>query len=152
MTTICFDKRIGVMAGDKLACVGDNKHGRVTKVFKMHGSLIGIAGASDVAVAILRWFENGRSDDDWPELQYDSTECSVLVVEPDGVVSMYERYPIPIVMEQEMHAIGSGRDFALAAMLLGCDPAKAVDVASALDCYTGGGIDVVCLGDAGQAH
>lgn len=138
------------MAGDKMASAENTKHGRITKVFKINGSLIGFSGASDVAAAILRWFEGGCSDDDWPELQYENTDCNVLVVSPDGVVKVYERYPIPIVMEQDFHAIGSGRDFALAALHLGHDPVTAVRVASELDSYTGGGIDVVSLGNADQ--
>lgn len=148
LTTVCYNRKVGVMAGDRMACIGENKHGVITKVFKVEGALVGFSGHSDVAVAILRWISGGRKDEDWPELQYENTDCSVLVVEADGVVKMYERYPIPIVMEQDLHAIGSGRDFALAAMHLGCDPIKAVEVASVFDCYTGSGVDAVCLGEA----
>lgn len=151
MTTVAYSKKFGIMAADKLACIGDNKHGIVTKVFKIKGSLIGFSGASDVAVTILRWFERGCSEDDWPELQYDNRECSVLVVSADNVVKMYERYPIPIIMEHDIHAIGSGQDFALAAMHLGHDPIKAIEVASALDCYTGNGVDAVYLNE-GSKH
>jgi ATP-dependent protease HslVU (ClpYQ) peptidase subunit len=151
MTTIAYSRALGVMAGDKMASTGDSKHGRVTKVFKIKGSLIGFSGSLDVGVAILRWFENDCNEDYWPELQYESLECNVLVVGPDGVVRVYERYPVPIVMEQNIHAIGSGRDFALAAMHLGFDPVKAVEVASELDGCTGGGVDVVYL-NATESH
>jgi ATP-dependent protease HslVU (ClpYQ) peptidase subunit len=139
------------MAGDKMASIGDNKHGRVTKVFKINGSLIGFSGSLDVGVAILRWFKSDCKEDYWPELQYENVECNVLVVSPDGIVKMYERYPVAVVMEQDIHAIGSGRDFALAAMHLGLDPVKAVEVASALDGFTGGGVDFVCL-DLAESH
>lgn len=146
MTTIAYAN--GIMAGDKQANIGDNgKHGRVTKVFKINGCLIGFSGHSDVAMALLRWFSGGCKDEDWPELQYENRDCAMLVVEESGVVKMYERYPIPIVMEHKFHAIGSGRDFAMAAMHLGHDPIKAVEVACELDAYTGGGIDVVFLKD-----
>ncbi len=138
------------MAADKLAVSGNGKHGRVTKIFKVNGHLVGIAGAMDVAIALLRWFENGCDDDDWPSLQHDERECSMMVVSPEGVISVYERYPLPIVFEQGAHAIGSGRDFALAAMLLGCDPMKAIEVASELDAWTGGGVDALLLQDVDQ--
>jgi hypothetical protein len=36
-------------------------------------------------------------------------------------------------------------------MHLGCDPVKAVEVASELDGYTGGGVDVVYL-NAAESH
>lgn len=41
------------------------------------------------------------------------------------------------------HAIGSGRDFALAAMRLGKSAREAVEIAAEFDIYTGGNIDVV---------
>lgn len=145
MTTIAYSRKFGIMAGDKLASVGDNRHAVVTKVFKIDGALIGFSGSLDVSMAILRWFKNGRKEEDWPDLQYEQRECSVLVVEKDGVVKMYERYPVGMVMEHDIHAIGSGKDFALAALHLGHDPVKAIEVATALDGYTGNGIDVVYL-------
>lgn len=45
------------------------------------------------------------------------------------------------------HAIGSGRDFALAAMHLGKHPRAAVEVARLFDVHTGG--EIVCLGHRG---
>ena len=66
LTTIAYND--GIMAADKLAVSGNGKHGRVTKIFKVNGHLVGIAGAMDVAIALLRWFENGCDDDDWPSL------------------------------------------------------------------------------------
>lgn len=41
------------------------------------------------------------------------------------------------------HAIGSGRDFALAAMRLGKSPREAVELSAEFDVYTGGEIEVV---------
>jgi ATP-dependent protease HslVU (ClpYQ) peptidase subunit len=143
MTTIAY--KAGVMAGDKMASEGNSKVGVTTKIFKRNGHLVGFSGRSDTAHLLLWWFERGAKEEEWPDPYDDDTDCSMIVVTPDGKVLFYERFPIPIRMENEFCAIGSGRDFALAAMELGCDPEKAVEVACRLDAYSGNGIDVLCL-------
>lgn len=145
MTTICYAQ--GIMAADRMVASNNSRHGLMTKIHKIDGHLVGISGSADVAVALLAWFKNGRSDDDWPSLQHEESECSMMVVTPEGVITVYDRYPLPIVFSQSFHAIGSGRDFALAALHLGHDPVKAIEVASALDLYTGSGVDALRLTD-----
>jgi ATP-dependent protease HslVU (ClpYQ) peptidase subunit len=144
MTTVVFAN--GVMAADRMACEGNNKSGRMTKIFRSRGHLVGFSGSADVSMVLLRWFENGANEEEWPDPHGDDNlESSMLVVTPAGQVLQYERFPIPLIMEHEFHAIGSGRDFALAALHLGCDARAAVELASKLDAYTGGGIDTLSL-------
>lgn len=147
MTTVAY--KSGVMAADRMACEGNTKYGRMTKIHRSRGYLLGFSGAADVAMALLRWFENGADPAEWPDPHgEDRTEASMLVVSPAGSVMCYERFPVPLIMEQEYHAIGSGRDFALAVMHMGHDPIKAVEVACELDAFSGGGIDVIRLQDS----
>ena len=81
----------------------------------------------------VRWRTPSQRDkDDWQP---------VLVIEADGTPSLYERTPHPIRYEQRHVAIGSGREYAIAAMYLGKNAVEAVDVACALDGGCGGGID-----------
>lgn len=63
----------------------------------------------------------------------------------DGSLWKYERTPHPLKFPPQQFAIGSGRDFALAAMYLGCDAAGAVHVACEFDSACGNGVDVVTL-------
>jgi 20S proteasome alpha/beta subunit len=147
VTTVAY--KDGVMAADKMASRDGLRAGNVTKVFKRKGYLIGFSGRVDVAALLLRWFENGAKEDEFPGPgSDDELDYSMIVVTPKGVVMFYERFPIPIIMDGEYFAIGSGRDFAIAAMYMGCDAVRAVEVASALDCYSGNGVDSVCLGAA----
>lgn len=135
------------MAADRLAVTGAGRRASMTKIYKIDGHLVGISGAADVSIALLSWFKNGRSEEYWPDLQYEEMECSMMVVTPGGTITVYQRYPLPIVLEDSFHAIGSGCDYALAALHLGHDAVKAIEVASALDAYTGGGVDVLRLSD-----
>ncbi len=53
----------------------------------------------------------------------------------------------PELHEDKFNALGAGRDYALAAMYLGFDASRAVEVACALDVNCGNGIDVLTLED-----
>lgn len=144
MTTVVY--RNGVMAADKMACEGSNKSGKMTKIFRVNGYLVGFSGAADCAAALLRWFENGADEEAWPDpYNKEDPESTMLVVSPAGQVMFYERFPVPIIMENEFFAIGSGADFALGAMQMGADAKTALEVAISLDAYTGNGIDMLSL-------
>lgn len=148
MTTVAYSKKFGVMAADKMVREGSLKTGLTTKIFNRNGYLLGFSGRQDVAMLLLKWFEDGAKEEDWPNpFDDDELDTAVLVVSPEGEVFCYERFPYPIRMENEFHAIGSGRDFAIAAMHLGFDPERAVEIASELDASTGSGIDVLCLSE-----
>jgi ATP-dependent protease HslVU (ClpYQ) peptidase subunit len=68
------------------------------------------------------------------------------VVNRDGSVMRYEgAWPIPI--EDRQFAMGSGRDYARAAMHLGCSAAEAVAVACEFDENCGNGIDTLVFLD-----
>jgi len=147
LTTIAFSRKYGMIAADRRSNEGNSKHGEASKIFKINGHLVGFAGRADTSALLRYWFENGAKPEEWPDPYDDETDCSMIVVTPDGKVMYYERFPIPIVMENEFFALGSGRDFALAAMALGCNPERAVEVACELDLYSGNGVDVLCLDD-----
>lgn len=138
------------MAADRMSCEGNTKYGRMTKIFRSRGHLLGFSGAADVAMLLLRWWERGALEEEWPDPHGDDgLEASMLVVTPGGRILTYERFPFPLSLESEFTAIGSGRDFALAALHLGHDPVKAIEVATELDSFTGGGIDVLSLMEEG---
>jgi ATP-dependent protease HslVU (ClpYQ) peptidase subunit len=95
---------------------------------------------------MIEWVRRGRQLSDFPKSQTDKDDWqALLVIEIDGTPSLYERSPYPIRFEQRFVAIGCGRDYACAAMHLGHDAAKAVQVAIDLDTGCGSGIDVLEL-------
>ena len=67
------------------------------------------------------------------------------MIGPDKSIRKWERSPYPLKFHDEQFAIGSGRDFALAAMYLGKTAAQAVEVACVFDSGCGNGVDAMAL-------
>jgi 20S proteasome alpha/beta subunit len=143
MTTICWDGT--TLAADKRATNGGLIF-TVTKIFRVRGCLVSAAGDFDRIMESIAWFADGadpaklpphhRSNDDY---------VGLLVIWPNGLIEKYERGPVPYKIESPFFAVGSGRDFAMAAMHLGKTAVEAVEVAMALDAGTGNGIDTLTL-------
>lgn len=145
MTVVAFDGH--TLAADKRAERAGAGHAVVTKVHKINGCLVAIAGSYDVGMQLIHWFQNGCIEEQFPERQSEDNEASLMVITPERRITFYERTPVPLVFEQQKTAMGSGRDYALAAMHLGFDACRAVEVASAFDVYCGNGIDSISFDD-----
>lgn len=142
MTVIAWDGR--TLAADKMSCSAGYGY-TVTKVYRLtSGGMAAFAGDGDHAMALLAWLDSGRALADYPKAQ-ESSDTSALVVEVDGSVWSWGKTPHPQRVECRFYAMGHGRDFALAAMHLGHDARKAVEVACALDAFCGNGIDALEL-------
>lgn len=135
-TTLAADKR-GVKYGYPLT---------LTKIWRVRGALIGICGSAMEAKTLKRWFEDGAKPEDYPAFQTDKDRYStLLVIEKlpiNGIrILEYGSTPDPMEVEEFQHAIGSGRDFALAAMAMGKSARYAVELATRFDTDTGNGVD-----------
>jgi 20S proteasome alpha/beta subunit len=148
MTVIAWDGK--TLAADK-RCSSNGMLSTVTKVFKVTTDrdetlLVGGSGEPCFIGAMLAWIKAGRQESSFPAHQRDKDDWQpILVIEEDGTPSFYERTPFPIRFEQGCVAIGSGREFARAAMYLGQTARQAVEVACALDAGCGNGIDELRL-------
>jgi ATP-dependent protease HslVU (ClpYQ) peptidase subunit len=89
---------------------------------------------------VFQWRKAGSPASSKPELK-DDDGFHALIVRRDAVLFLGGRM-VPIAMNAPI-AIGSGRDFALAAMKCGKGAVKAVEIAAELDTATGGGVDWV---------
>lgn len=124
---------------------------RMKKVRKINGCLVGGAGRLASVLQFFDWFQ------DWSDAQQvqgdaphvkvfvpegiDDEDFHGLVVFADEVVFIYEGGKKSYQMSgQEYFAIGSGSDYALAAMDAGAEADEAVEVAIHRDIYTGGEI------------
>lgn len=145
MTAICWDGK--TLAADKQASYG-TMICTVTKIFRVNGLLVGGAGEVPFVLAMVEWVRNGRKVEDFPLDQKGKDDWQpLLVIEADGTPSLYERTPFPVRYEQQQIAIGSGREYARAAMYCGKSAREAIEVACALDSGCGNGVDVLSLGD-----
>lgn len=144
MTVIAWDGK--TLAADKQGGNEWTKYGTTTKIRRIRGHLVGCAGTSSLARAMLAWFEAGAVEADFPEAQSDTDKaCTVLVITPDGRCTVYQSTPQPIEYENSYYAIGSGQDAAAAVMELGHDARTAVEIASRVCVGCGNGIDTLEL-------
>lgn len=133
-TTLAADKR-AVSAGVVRS---------VTKIRKVRGCLIGYSGDAAFGEQMMYWFAEGAKMEDFPPSQRDKDDWAGLVVcRKDTGLFKYERTPHPIHFGFQHYAIGSGRDFALAALLLGKTATEAVEVTSLLSADCGNGVDTL---------
>lgn len=141
MTVICWDGQ--TLAADKRTVDGAGLRRTVTKIKRINGHLLGITGSWDVGTEMRAWWADGAKPEDFPKSARDGN--TVLVVIGSSGVYSYNTGPHPLVIEDEKCAFGSGRDFALAAMHLGCDAGEAVHVACHFQTDCGNGIDTLTL-------
>jgi hypothetical protein len=141
MSVIAWDGQ-RLAADKRLSCNGAIL--TTTKIFKVRDCLVGYVGNADAGEELLAWFCEGADPSTFPEAQRgDECAAELLVIRPDHTITTYERTPHPITYEDAQFAIGSGRDYALAAMHLGKTARQAVEVACLFCSECGNGVDEV---------
>jgi hypothetical protein len=140
LTIIAWDGK--TLAGDR-AATNCGYHNTVKKIHRVPGGLVGLCGDGDGAQDLLAWFRAGRPAGEYPKCQTTDDRGSAYFVDAEGVLWSYDKTVNAARYEQKFAAMGSGRDYALAAMYLGHDARRAVEVACALDNGCGNGIDAL---------
>lgn len=141
MTTIAWDGK--TLAADKRMSFG-TEFATVTKITRSGDCLIGWAGGSALGRAMMAWFVDGCEPANFPAMQREEGKTGVLlVIHSNKRIEHYAQEPYPIPVEDSYYAVGSGSGFASAAMYLGHDAKRAVEVSCALDMNSGSGIDTL---------
>lgn len=140
MTCIAWDGK--TLAADKRADIG-GAHNTTTKIYRVGEALVGFSGDAAIGRAMLDWYRAGADPLKFPDCQKDRDKCCSFLVIKNGRVSKYEHTAFPFDIENEQTAMGSGRDYARAAMYLGKTATEAVAVASLFDPGCGNGIDTL---------
>lgn len=142
MTCIAYDGKD--LAGDKSATLNGYPL-TITKVHRVQGGRVGFAGCSFHAQQLLAWFKGGRIAADYPKTKEGADGAQALFVDDVRRELLFfgDGNFIGLKIEQKFTAIGSGRDFAIAAMHLGKTAGEAIEVACKFDIYCGQGIDVL---------
>ena len=141
MTTIVCNRQ--GMAADKRA--SGLPLLRVTKLFRINGSIIGVSGIYEQALRFVEW---RRTPDAKPAFADASNFCA-LELTADGRILYWGAEMIAIPVEEEYYAIGSGCPYALGAMARGASLKEAVKIAGRWDEATGSEIQTMTL--RGQA-
>lgn len=150
MTVIAY--RDGIMAADRQSTISGVRACEVTKVARRDdGALIGMAGNAGLAAAVFRWFLAGEVGAR-PPMHMNADEhktALVVIVRPDGSVEEHGADGWSIV-EGPFFAYGSGLEAAIAAMHMGADARRAVEITNLVTTGCGMGIDVVTNLDEAQ--
>lgn len=112
---------------------------------KFKGFLMGAAGATATANLMMDWFEAGADPRFFPYeyMKSDQLGATLVVITQDKDIFRYDHLPVPIIMEDEHYATGSGRDFAYGALSMGADAQRAVEVACEHSTECGVAIDII---------
>lgn len=116
----------------------------VTKIYRAGDSLLGFSGTAGNIGRYRAWFEGGADPTAFPAQDGDNA-VRMLAIRPGGRIEMYDRSGYPMVIEGRTCVIGSGQDYAAAALYLGCNAVGAVHVACALNSDCGEGVDTLTL-------
>jgi ATP-dependent protease HslVU (ClpYQ) peptidase subunit len=144
MTVIAWDGK--TLAADKEASDAWVKASRTTKIHRRDNGLLAFAGNASMGRELLAWFDAGANPADFPSGNRDASNPTRLMhITLAGEILVYECGPYPLRFENEIYALGSGREAALAVMMLGHDATKAVEIASRLCTGCGNGIDTLEL-------
>lgn len=134
------------MAADRRATVGGTIFS-VTKIFRDGPDrLVGVNGSLARVGAFRAWLADGAKPEDYPPNPTDD-DLYMLVVHRGGRIWRYANTPWPVTVEEPFSALGTGMDFALAAMACGRNAVEAVEITSRFDQACGNGIDVLTFED-----
>lgn len=141
MTVIAWDGKI--LAADRMVVDGYAKFPG-TKIHRINGELFGASGCWPTGIARLDWVRAGMDPASYPRVSEEEFGRLIRIT-ADGQIMLYTLNGFPMRYESPFYAIGSGSEFALAAMYLGQTAKQAVHVASELSSECGMGIDVLEL-------
>jgi hypothetical protein len=137
MTTIAASLDAGVMASDSNVTVeAKGVNYPATKIVRgKGGSLIGASGHAGDCTRFLKWAAAKFSDKEpkWAEAEGQEDSVMGMVMTKEGIYVWTQGDPEPELVNARFFSIGSGSKAARAAMLLGADPVKAVEIACEVD-------------------
>lgn len=147
MTTVAFDGQ--TIAADTMHQDGHGLKDYASKLMIGKNLIVGGAGESH---KIGDWWRKVKGmgvseilDYGYPTYDPDTDNSAIMLVDAVTLKCYKLGASEFAVCGRGFHAIGSGRDFALAAMHMGQSAKKAVEVAMEFDAGTGGEIEVVKL-------
>lgn len=128
MTTILASLKHRVMVADSYVTGGVGARSR--KIFEVDGKLVGVAGHMMHALKFVEWLRHGTPIN--PVYDKEDATFDAIVMEA-GFLTYYDNELTPLVLQDQIYAIGSGADFALGAIDAGATPKRAVEIAAERD-------------------
>jgi ATP-dependent protease HslVU (ClpYQ) peptidase subunit len=141
MTTIVAMK--DRIAADRALTTG-NGQVSCTKVFRIGKQLVGLAGSAIGGEKFLKFLRDGK------EFEPEKKESFDAIVVDRGDIFLYETTLIPIRIEADFYAIGSGAQYAMGALSAGADIKEAILIAAHHDPDTRGPVDLLLCDTKGK--
>jgi len=141
MTTIATDGH--QIVADTLQVWGTERSLRpATKMIVRNKTIYALSGTYGLLNDLIEWVEAGARQKDVPFADLD-WQWTMLVLRQGSIWQASSELPGLLQEGGFPFAIGSGSEFALGAMHAGATPLEAIRIASKLDIYTGGPLDVL---------
>lgn len=149
MTTIAFDGH--TLAADSLCCEYFGLKSTNVKIFERPDFLVGFSGDVGLAHAWLRSVDSKELSLDEvlrrgiPDWRREEDNLHIMLIDRFGTIYTACSGVFVLARDRHYHAIGSGRDFALAAMRVGADAKRAVEIAIEFDNNSGGEVQALIV-------
>ena len=141
MTVIAWDGKS--IVADKRSC-NNFRAATVTKLHRVGGDrILAVSGDLAKGLELVKWVGAGMVPGDLPAFQRTQDYVPLAMWVRGSGIWIFEDSAVPFHVEEPVWAGGSGRDYALAAMHLGCDARRAAEVACELSFGCGNGLDVM---------
>jgi len=134
MTTIAADVAEQAMCTDSKCTIGDTWFPS-TKIYNRDDLLIGCAGGVSDIEKFMAWYDAEQDETNKPELD----NLQALVLSTRGL-HLFDSTCTSFEIERGFHAVGTGGNAALGAMLAGKSLTEAVSIACMIDPNSGGDI------------
>ena len=134
MTTIAANRTM-IASDSKVTMESrtDSRNFLASKLEEKGGDFIGTAGTVDYCEQFLSWYGSKKKKPHFPK----DADFEALILTKDGRLIHFDETLTRSVLRDPFFAVGSGAHAALAAMHLGCDPSRAVEIACLVDPFTG---------------
>lgn len=139
MTTIAWDGH--TLVADRQMTTSGVRYETIKAHRLKNGSLFASCGSVDLNAAVRSWLDG---ECDRPVIDKDD-DFDGLVIRPDRTAWTIGKKLVMVRIDSRHFATGSGRDFALAAMAMGCSAKDAVELACTMDIWSGMGITELAL-------
>ncbi len=119
------------------------QRGSITKLHRLdNGEVLTWTGHLQNCLGMQHWYLAGAKPSEWNNYRVDPESSAELVIlSEDGLWTFSGPYGVRV--EDAFFALGSGAEYALAALAMGATAKEAVEIASRFDNGCGLGIDVM---------
>lgn len=142
MTTIAANRNM-MCSDSKVTMEGrEDRIYEATKLVTKNGDIIGCAGSNENCEAFVNWYGSKKKK---PKMVGD---FEGLILKADGTLVFYDETLARDKLNHDFYAVGSGGNAARAAMLMGADPVRAVEIACLVDPHSGPPVQIVRRNEA----